>query len=174
MINSDNFSNAGTVNANKVTNKGTIANSGTFEANTITNGDANSTSSAIVNTGNLTVSEMINNAILQNKGNNSQLDITTSLTNNGSILNEGAMNFTANSELVNTDTISVENGGSIVGAIVKNTKVISAKDASKLDFVSLDNAQGTISLKNGSRLNITNQTSAIEGTIIAEGNNNSS
>lgn len=174
FINSDNFSNAGTVNANKVTNKGKIANSGTFEASTITNGDANSTSSAIVNTGNLTVSEMINNAILKNKGNNSQLDITTSLTNNGSILNEGAMNFAANSVLVNTDTISVENGGSIVGAIVKNTKVISAKDASKLDFVSLDNAQGTISLKNGSRLNITNQTSAIEGTIIAEGNNNSS
>ena len=174
FINSDNFSNAGTINANKVTNKGTIANSGTFEASTITNGDANSTSNAIVNTGNLTVSEMINNAILQNKGNNSQLDITTSLTNNGSILNEGAMNFAANSELVNTDTISVENGGSIVGAIVKNTKVISAKDASKLDFISLDNAKGIISLKNGSRLNITNQTSAIEGTIIAEGNNNSS
>ena len=174
FINSDNFSNAGTINANKVTNKGTIVNSGTFEASTITNGDANSTSNAIVNTGNLTVSEMINNAILQNKGNNSQLDITTSLTNNGSILNEGAMNFAANSELVNTDTISVENGGSIVGAIVKNTKVISAKDASKLDFISLDNAQGTISLKNGSRLNITNQTSAIEGTIIAEGNNDSS
>ncbi len=174
FINSDNFSNAGTINANKVTNKGTIANSGTFEASTITNGDANSTSSAIVNTGNLTVSEMINNVILKNKGNNSLLDITTSLTNNASILNEGAMNFAANSVLVNTDTISVENGGSIVGAIVKNTKVISAKDASKLDFVSLDNAQGTIGLKNGSRLNITNQTSAIEGTIIAEGNNNSS
>ena len=174
FINSDNFSNAGMVNANKVTNKGTIVNSGTFEATNITNGDANLTSSAIVNTGNLTVSDMINNAILKNKGNNSQLDITTSLTNNGSILNEGAMNFAANSVLVNTDIISVENGGSIVGAIVKNTKVISAKDASKLDFVSLDNAQGTISLKNGSRLNITNQTSAIEGTIIAEGNNNSS
>lgn len=171
------FTNNSNVIADSIVNNGDIRGTGQLEFTNAANFGNIEQSEIVIGKGlyqgenaSITVNSLTNNAnsVIEN---NKTITINNTLSNIGSIINKGI--FNSGATLDNTGTfINSGTKAALEAANITSNNIFGVDNGANVTLKNIDNSNGKIYLTNNGTLNITNQTSPLNGDLIVQNGKN--